>query len=81
MKLVDADAAIKSLYELEDSMILFISIYDAIHAIEEQPTVCNGFVNCTACRYNDETAYCELHYRDVRGDDFCSWGEKINDSI
>ena len=49
---------------------------DACIAIENAPTIEQpDIVRCTNCRYNDGTAYCELHFRDVEGNDFCSWGE------
>ena len=35
-------------------------------------------IRCKACRWNDGVAYCEMHFRDVKGDDFCSWAEKEN---
>ena len=44
--------------------------------IEALPPVIPKVVKCGDCRWNDGTAYCEFHYRAVKGDDFCSWGEK-----
>ena len=32
-------------------------------------------IRCRDCRYNDGTGYCEVHFMDVSGDSFCSWGE------
>ena len=32
-------------------------------------------VRCRDCRYNDGTAYCKLHFMDIKEGDFCSWGE------
>lgn len=32
-------------------------------------------VRCKDCRFNDGVAYCEMHYMDVNGNDFCSWAE------
>ena len=36
-------------------------------------------VTCGECRFNDGTAYCFFHFRDVKGNDFCSWAERRND--
>lgn len=33
-------------------------------------------VHCGECRFNDGTAYCVFHFRDVKGNDFCSWAER-----
>lgn len=33
-------------------------------------------VRCGECRFNDGTAYCVFHFRDVKGNDFCSWAER-----
>ena len=36
-------------------------------------------VRCGECRFNDGTAYCVFHFRDVKGNDFCSWAERRTD--
>ena len=36
-------------------------------------------IRCKDCRWNDGVAYCETHFIDVKGDDFCSWAERRND--
>ena len=36
-------------------------------------------IRCKDCRWNDGVAYCEMHFRDVKGDDFCSWAERGTD--
>ena len=40
------------------------------------PSAQPDIILCPNCRYNDGTAYCELHYRDVKAKDFCSWAER-----
>lgn len=44
--------------------------------ISELPSAQPDIILCPNCRYNDGTAYCELHYRDVKAKDFCSWAER-----
>lgn len=44
--------------------------------INKIPSVIPKMVKCGDCRWNDGTAYCEFHYRAVKGDDFCSWAER-----
>ena len=33
-------------------------------------------ISCSDCRWNDGTAYCDFHERNVNGKNFCSWAEK-----
>lgn len=40
------------------------------------PTAQPEIIRCKDCRFNDGVAYCEMHYRDVKGNDFCSWAER-----
>ena len=40
--------------------------------INAQPDI----IRCPDCYYNDGTAYCELHFRNVKAKDFCSWAER-----
>lgn len=44
--------------------------------IKQLPSAQPDIILCPNCRYNDGTAYCELHYRDVKAKDFCSWAER-----
>ena len=36
-------------------------------------------VCCGECRFNDGTAYCDFHFRDVKDTDYCSWSERRTD--
>lgn len=56
-----------------DPLNILTEIRDRIKAL---PSVQSEIIRCRNCRYNDGTAYCEMHYRDVKGSDFCSWGER-----
>lgn len=69
MRLIDADALEYELGVSDRDIYVRECLEDA--PTIEQPDI----VRCTNCRYNDGTAYCELHFRDVEGNDFCSWGE------
>ena len=40
------------------------------------PSAQPDIIRCPDCYYNDGTAYCELHFRDVNAKDFCSWAER-----
>ena len=42
----------------------------------ELPSVQPDIIRCPDCYYNDGTAYCELHFRNVKAKDFCSWAER-----
>ena len=88
MRLIDADALMEELgiTNMDCSKCQWGTKYGccgrgdefsrACCGIDEAPTVEQpDIVRCTNCRYNDGTAYCELHFRDVEGNDFCSWGE------
>ena len=83
-RLIDADAlmeiyadrmsAVAERYSIGSSECGILA--GAMKLLETQPTIEQpNIVRCTNCRYNDGTAYCELHFRDVEGNDFCSWGE------
>lgn len=48
----------------------------AINGLRALPSAQPDIILCPNCRYNDGTAYCELHYRDVKAKDFCSWAER-----
>ena len=43
------------------------------------PSAQPEIIRCKDCRWNDGVAYCEMHFRDVKGDDFCSWAERRTD--
>lgn len=51
------------------------------NVLREQPTVQPEIIRCKDCRFNDGSAYCELHFRDVKGEDFCSWAERRNNDL
>ena len=36
-------------------------------------------IRCGECRFNDGTAYCDFHFRDVKDTDYCSWSERRTD--
>ena len=42
------------------------------------PSAQPDIIRCPDCYYNDGMAYCELHFRNVKAKDFCSWAEKDN---
>ena len=44
--------------------------------IESLPSAQPDIIRCPDCYYNDGTAYCELHFRNVKAKDFCSWAER-----
>lgn len=67
--LIERKAALAAFEEAGD-------YHGVIMAIKALPSVIPKIVKCGDCRWNDGTAYCEFHYRAVKGDDFCSWGEK-----
>ena len=48
-------------------------------AIGNLPSAQPEIIRCKDCRFNDGVAYCEMHYRDVKGNDFCSWAERRQD--
>ena len=92
MKLIEADKveqAIKDYWKaqvdkaltLTDGNEKRINIYlehnhELLKAIDKLPSVQPDIIRCPDCYYNDGTAYCELHYRDVGAKDFCSWAER-----
>ena len=43
------------------------------------PSAQPDIIRCPDCYYNDGMAYCELHFRNVKAKDFCSWAERITD--
>ncbi len=47
--------------------------------LDELPPAQPDIIRCPNCRYNDGTAYCEVHYRDVGAKDYCSWAERRED--
>ena len=44
--------------------------------LEQLPSAQPDIIRCPDCYYNDGTAYCELHFRNVKAKDFCSWAER-----
>ena len=51
-------------------------IWEVLDAL---PSVQPEIIRCKDCRFNDGTAYCVFHFRDVKGNDFCSWAERRTD--
>ena len=47
----------------------------ALDTTSKQPEI----IRCGECRFNDGTAYCVFHFRDVKGNDYCSWAERRTD--
>jgi len=78
MRLIDADAAIDALKELTANGTNKGMVFgeDAVHRIEMLPSAQPDIIRCPDCYYNDGTAYCELHFRNVKAKDFCSWAER-----
>ena len=95
MKLIEADKveqAIKDYWKaqvdkaltLTDGNEKRINIYlehnhELLKAIDELPSVQPEIIRCPDCYYNDGTAYCELHFRNVKAKDYCSWAERRKD--
>ena len=50
-----------------------------LKAIDELPSVQPEIIRCPDCYYNDGTAYCELHFKNVKAKDYCSWAERRKD--
>ena len=50
-----------------------------VDLLEQLPSVQPDIIRCPDCCYNDGTAYCELHFRNVKAKDFCSWAERRED--
>ena len=44
--------------------------------VEKLPAVRPEIIRCKDCRWNDGAVYCEMYFRFVKGDDFCSWAER-----
>jgi len=78
VRLIDADAAIDTLKELTANGTNKGMVFgeDAVHRIEMLPSAQPDIIRCPDCYYNDGTAYCELHFRNVKAKDFCSWAER-----
>lgn len=47
--------------------------------LEALPSAQPEIIRCKDCRFNDGTAYCVFHFRDVNSNDFCSWAERRSD--
>ena len=58
--------------DIEWNNAIDICCYD----IEDLPSAQPDIIRCPDCYYNDGTAYCELHFRNVKAKDFCSWAER-----
>ena len=61
-----------------DDMLL-ISQAEAQTELMMLPSAQPEIIRCPDCYYNDGTAYCELHFRNVKAKDFCSWAERRED--
>lgn len=81
MRLIDADVLkqhIDKLPALPDGN--FAGNHSALKAlINMQPTVQPEIIRCGECRFNDGTAYCEVLFMNVKGNDYCSWAERRTD--
>lgn len=44
--------------------------------LDALPSAQPDIIRCPDCYYNDGTAYCELHFRNVKAKDYCSWAER-----
>ncbi len=55
---------------------IYMSVAELKRRIEHFPSIQPDIILCPDCRYNDGTAYCELHFRDVKAKDYCSWAER-----
>ena len=58
---------------------IYVAKYNAEMNIQLLPATQPEMIRCKNCRFNDGTAYCVFHFRDVKGDDFCSWAERRTD--
>ena len=47
--------------------------------LENMPSAQPEIIRCKDCRFNYGTAYCLFHFRDVKGEGFCSWTERKTD--
>jgi hypothetical protein len=76
--LISRQAAIDALKELTANGTNKGMVFgeDAVHRIEMLPSAQPDIIRCPDCYYNDGTAYCELHFRNVKAKDFCSWAER-----
>lgn len=68
--------------ELKRSIAVSSMVHDGKtleQIIDEQPSVEPEIITCHDCWWNDGTAFCEMHMRDVKGKDFCSWAVRRTD--
>lgn len=49
---------------------------EVVNFLKSRPSAQPDIIRCPDCYYNDGTAYCELHFRNVKAKDFCSWAER-----
>ena len=56
-----------------DPLNVLTEVRDRLKAL---PSAQPDIIRCPDCYYNDGTAYCELHFRNVKAKDFCSWAER-----
>ena len=85
MKLIDADKLIEKLSAGLDNpeelpVISIGTVMRMIDGEEEIHTSQPEIIHCGECRFNDGTAYCDFHFRDVKDTDYCSWSERRTDA-
>ena len=68
----------RDIHKLYESRAIKISeaLDMAIKALK-QPEI----IHCGECRFNDGTAYCVFHFRDVKGNEYCAWAERRSDNV
>ena len=72
----EAEEWIEAVYCGHDEQRERDAIKHVINGIKKSPSAQLDIIRCPDCYYNDGTAYCELHFRNVKAKDFCSWAER-----
>ena len=78
--LISRQAEIDAITEYGSGDVIYMSVAELKRRIEHLPSIQPEIILCPNCRYNDGTAYCEFHFRDVKAKDFCSWAERRRDA-
>ncbi len=73
---INRQQAIDAITEYGSGDTTYMSVAELKRRIEHFPSIQPDIILCPDCRYNDGTAYCELHFRDVKAKDYCSWAER-----
>ena len=74
--LISRQSAIDEITEYGSGNTTYMSVAELKRRIEQLPSAQPDIIRCPDCYYNDGTAYCELHFRNVKAKDFCSWAER-----